>query len=57
MHDINAAVTYGDEFVLMKDGRIIKVTDSLDSKVLSEVFDTAFFEVKTPSGKNVFYID
>lgn len=57
MHDINAAVTYGDEFVLMKDGRIIKVTDSLDSKVLSEVFDTDFFEVKTPSGKNVFYID
>ena len=57
MHDLNAASTYGDEFVLMKDGRIVDVCDRLSPDKLADVFETEFGSVKTPSGKDVFYAD
>lgn len=57
MHDLNAAASYGDEFVLMKDGKIVKVCDELNSDILADIFDTPFGSVKTPSGKDVFYAD
>ncbi len=55
MHDINAASAYGDEFVLMKEGRIVNVCGKLDTAILNDVFGTSFGSVKTPSGKDVFY--
>lgn len=55
MHDINAASAYGDEFVLMREGRIVNVCGKLDTVVLNDVFGTTFGCVKTPSGKDVFY--
>ena len=55
MHDLNAASTYGDEFVFMKAGRIVDVCDRLTSDKLADVFDTSFGSVMTPSGKEVFY--
>jgi len=57
MHDVNSASAYGDEFVLMKDGRIVEVCDGLTPDKLAEVFDTSFGSVKTPTGKTVFYAD
>ena len=57
MHDLNEASTYGDEFVLMKDGRITDVCDRLSPDKLADVFETKFGSVKTPSGKDVFYAD
>lgn len=57
MHDVNLAAAYGDEFVLMKQGRVMNTADELTSSLLSEVFDTSFEFVRTPSGKNVFYSD
>lgn len=57
MHDINAACAYGDEFVLMKDGKIVSVLDELSDKTLEDVFGTPFGSVKTPSGKNVYYAE
>lgn len=57
MHDLNAASYYGDEFVLMKDGKIVKVLEELTDESLEEVFDTPFGCVKTPSGKNVYYAE
>lgn len=55
MHDLNAASTYGDEFVLMKAGRIVDVCDRLTSEKLADIFDTSFGSVMMPSGKEVFY--
>ena len=55
MHDINDAARYGDEFVLMKEGRIIKVCGALDTELLTQTYGTSFGEVKTSSGKTIFY--
>lgn len=55
MHNINDAVRYGDEFVLMRDGRIIKVCDKLDSDSLKTVFSTDFESVRTSSGRELFF--
>ena len=55
MHDINAASSYGDEFVMMKEGKILEVCDKLTPGCLEKVYGTNFGEVKTPSGKTVFY--
>lgn len=57
MHDINAACIYGDEFVLMKDGKIVKVCEELSEESLEDVFATPFGSVKTPSGKSVYYAE
>ncbi|MBR1798035.1 MAG: ABC transporter ATP-binding protein [Clostridiales bacterium] len=57
MHDVNTAVSYADEFVLMKDGRIIRVCETLTADDLSLTFDTSFRSVTTPSGKSVFYTE
>ena len=55
LHDINDAVRYGDEFVLMKEGRIIKVSGTLSAELLEETYGTSFGEVKTSSGQTIFY--
>lgn len=55
LHDINDAARYGDEFVLMKEGRIIKVCDTLTTELLELTYGTPFGEVKTSSGKTLFY--
>ncbi len=55
MHDINAAAAYGDEFVLMRDGHIVKVCSELTADLLQDVFGTPFGSVKTDSGQTVFY--
>ena len=57
MHDLNAASTYGDEFILMKEGQIVKVCSELEPELLQDVFETKFGCVKTPSGKDVFYTE
>ena len=57
LHDINAAASYGDEFVLMKDGKISEVTTSLTAESISKVYGASFESVTTPSGKTVFYAE
>lgn len=57
LHDINAAASYGDEFILMKDGKITEVTSDLTAEGLSKVYGASFDSVKTSSGKTVFYAD
>lgn len=57
MHDVNLAASYGDEFVLMKDGNIVNTASELTTELLSQTFDTGFGSVRTPSGKNVFFAE
>lgn len=57
MHDVNLAASYGDEFVLMKNGTIGNTASKLTAELLSQTFDTVFESVTTPSGKNVFYAE
>ncbi len=55
LHDINDASRYGEEFVLMKEGKIISVADKLDTEVLGEVYGTSFESVTASSGQTLFY--
>ena len=57
MHDVNEASRYADEFVLMKDGKIVDTCDKLTPSLLAGVFDTGFDSVVTSSGKTLFYTD
>ena len=54
MHDINLAADCGDEFLLMKDGRLVKATGKLECGDLSEIFGLPFEKHVTPSGRIVF---
>lgn len=57
LHDVNTAAEFADRFVVMKEGRIVKATDSLDKEMLSGVFDASFSESLTPSGRKIFFAE
>lgn len=57
LHDVNTAAEFADRFVVMKEGRIVKATDTLDREMLSGVFEASFSESITPSGRKVFFAE
>jgi len=56
MHDINEAVRLGENFVLMKDGKIIATVNKLTKELLEETFDAEFEELKSKDGKQIFFL-
>ncbi|MES2743875.1 MAG: heme ABC transporter ATP-binding protein [Bdellovibrionota bacterium] len=56
LHDINLAGDYADQFLLMKKGKIIAQTHSLDPELLGEVFDTPMLRIAdTNHDKHYFF--
>lgn len=54
LHDINTAIRFADSFVLMKGGKLVAVRESLDTEVLSEVFDSPFEKITSTEGTSFF---
>ena len=55
IHDVNTAVRYADEFVLMKNGKITGCTDELTVPLLDELYDSSFSAVTGDGGLPVFF--
>lgn len=55
LHDINLASRYGDEFLLMKEGKLVRSVESLDETMLEEVFDSKFGKITGENSKAFFY--
>lgn len=55
LHDINDAVRYGDVLLMMKGGKLIKVTDKPQVSDFEMIFDTTFDVVTTQEGRDLFY--
>lgn len=54
LHDINTAASYADEFILMKEGKLMGAVSSLAPDLLSSVFDSSFEELLTRDGKSFY---
>lgn len=54
LHDINTAVRFADSFILMKGGKLVCVKDSLDTEVLSDVFESPFEMITATEGASFF---
>lgn len=58
IHDINFAAAYSDKIIAMKNGKVILHGDVdyvMDSKTLSEIFETEISVIDTPRGKVAVY--
>ncbi|MGI6731680.1 MAG: ABC transporter ATP-binding protein [Anaerovoracaceae bacterium] len=58
MHDINFAAKYSDRICAMKDGRIVAfgtVEEIMDSKLLSDIFETNIEIIQGPNGPVAIY--
>lgn len=58
MHDINFAAKYSDRICAMKDGKVAafgKVEDIMDSKLLTNIFETNIEIIKGPYGPIAIY--
>lgn len=55
LHDINDAVRYADEIVMMKKGRLVKSASTPDAETLSSLYDIEFMKLEAPDGRTMFY--
>ncbi|NLN15665.1 MAG: siderophore ABC transporter ATP-binding protein, partial [Tissierellia bacterium] len=58
IHDINFAAKYSDRICAMKDGQIAafgRVEEVMDSKLLSDIFDTKIEIIHGPYGPVAIY--
>ncbi|WP_297377196.1 ATP-binding cassette domain-containing protein [uncultured Helcococcus sp.] len=58
IHDINFAATFSDRIFAMKNGKLIlegSVDEVMDSKILSDIFETKINVIDSPYGKIAMY--
>ena len=55
IHDINDAVHYADELVMMREGKLVKSTSTPSAEDFKSLYDAEFMKVTAPDGRDFFY--